>query len=61
MEMGHFAMRRILDLAEKHDWTSHQIIEATLTLDLQNPISIHWVAFVPVIMGQGSPEQMERW
>ncbi|KAN0066149.1 hypothetical protein ACQY0O_000243 [Thecaphora frezii] len=61
MQMSHFACRRLLELSEKHDWTTHEVIEAAITLDLQSPITIHWVAFVPVIFGQGSPEQIERW
>ncbi|EPQ31911.1 uncharacterized protein PFL1_00110 [Pseudozyma flocculosa PF-1] len=61
MQMSHFACRRLLELAEKHDWTTHEVIEAAITLDLQSPVTIHWVAFVPVIFGQGSNEQIERW
>ncbi|PWY98571.1 acyl-CoA oxidase [Testicularia cyperi] len=61
MRMSHFACRRLLELAEQHDWTTHEVVEAALTLDLQSPITIHWVAFVPVIFGQGSAAQIERW
>lgn len=61
MRQSHFACRRLLNLAEEHGWSTHEIIEAALTLDLQSPITIHWVAFVPVIFGQGSAEQIERW
>lgn len=61
MQMSHFACRRLLELQEKHDWTTLEVVEAALTLDLQSPITIHWVAFVPVIMGQGTNEQIERW
>ncbi|KAE8241305.1 hypothetical protein A4X06_0g7586 [Tilletia controversa] len=32
-----------------------------LSLDLQSPITIHWIAFVPVIMSQGTPDQIDRW
>ncbi|CAD6981063.1 unnamed protein product [Tilletia controversa] len=35
--------------------------EAMLSLDLQSPITIHWIAFVPVIMSQGTPDQIDRW
>lgn len=61
MRMSHFACRRLLEIAERDDWTTHEIIEAAISLDLQSPVTIHWIAFVPVIMGQGSPEQIERW
>ncbi|GAC76948.1 oxidase, peroxisomal [Moesziomyces antarcticus] len=61
MRQSHFACRRLLELAEKHEWTTHEVVEAALTLDLQSPITIHWVAFVPVIFGQGNAEQIERW
>ena len=61
MRMSHLAMRRILELAEREDWGTQEIIEATLNLDLQSPLSLHWVAFVPVIAGQGSAEQQARW
>ncbi|PWN92680.1 acyl-CoA oxidase [Acaromyces ingoldii] len=59
--MSHMAIRRLLDIGEKHEWDTHQIIEAAISLDLQSPVTIHWVAFVPVIMGQGSMEQVDRW
>ncbi|EST07912.1 Acyl-CoA oxidase/dehydrogenase, central domain protein [Kalmanozyma brasiliensis GHG001] len=61
MRQSHFACRRILELGEQNEWTTHEIVEAVLTLDLQSPITIHWVAFVPVIFGQGNAEQIERW
>ncbi len=61
MRMSHLAMRRILDIAEKEDWGTQEIIEATLNLDLQSPLSLHWVAYVPVIAGQASAEQQARW
>ncbi|CAO1634974.1 unnamed protein product [Sympodiomycopsis kandeliae] len=61
MTMSHKACRRLLDIAERDDWDTQEIIEAAISLDLQSPVTIHWVAFVPVIMGQGSAEQVERW
>lgn len=61
MHLSHKACRRLLEIAERDDWDTQEIIEAAISLDLQSPITIHWVAFVPVIMGQGSPEQVERW
>lgn len=61
MAVSHKACRRLLDLAEREDWDTQEIIEAAISLDLQSPITIHWVAFVPVIMSQGSSEQVERW
>ncbi len=61
MRNSHFACRRLLELAEKHEWTTHEMIEGALVMDLQSPISIHWVAFVPVIFGQGDEEQIARW
>lgn len=61
MAMSHKACRRLLDIAERDDWDTQEIIEAAISLDLQSPVTIHWVAFVPVIMAQGSPEQVERW
>lgn len=59
--MSHLACRRLLEIAEREDWDTQQIIEAAVGLDLQSPVTIHWVAFVPVIMGQGSAEQVESW
>ncbi|KAK0548679.1 hypothetical protein OC845_003468 [Tilletia horrida] len=60
-QASHFACRRILNLADQHGWSTLEIIEAVLSLDLQSPISIHWIAFVPVIMSQGTPQQIDRW
>ncbi|KAE8213277.1 hypothetical protein CF327_g3188 [Tilletia walkeri] len=60
-QASHFACRRILNLAEQHGWSTLEIVEAVLSLDLQSPISIHWIAFVPVIMSQGTPDQIDRW
>lgn len=61
MGMSHLACRRLLEIAEREDWDTQQIIEAAVSLDLQSPVTIHWVAFVPVIMSQGTMEQVERW
>ncbi|PWN47316.1 acyl-CoA oxidase [Violaceomyces palustris] len=61
MAMSHLACRRILEVAAREDWDTQQIIEAAVGLDLQSPITIHWVAFVPVIMGQGTAEQIDAW
>lgn len=61
MGMSHFACRRLLEIAERDDWDTQMIIEAAVGLDLQSPVTIHWVAFVPVIMGQGTMEQVDRW
>ncbi|CAO1628300.1 unnamed protein product [Jaminaea pallidilutea] len=61
MALSHKACRHLLEIAERDDWDTQEIIEAAISLDLQSPISIHWIAFVPVIMGQGSPDQVERW
>ncbi|KAL9934189.1 hypothetical protein V8E36_006645 [Tilletia maclaganii] len=60
-QTSHFACRRILALADKHEWTTLEIIEAMLSLDLQGPLTIHWIAFVPVLMSQGTPDQIDRW
>ncbi|MCO5566010.1 hypothetical protein L7F22_019685 [Adiantum nelumboides] len=61
MAMSHLACRRLLEIAARDDWDTQMIIEAATSLDLQSPVTIHWVAFVPVIMGQGSMEQVDRW
>lgn len=61
MAMSHKACRRLLDIAERDEWDTQEIIEAAISLDLQSPVTIHWVAFVPVIMSQGTAEQAERW
>ncbi|UZJ55372.1 hypothetical protein CBS101457_004692 [Exobasidium rhododendri] len=61
MALSHYACRRLLEIAEREDWDTQQIVEAAVGLDLQSPITIHWIAFVPVIIGQGSNEQVEKW
>ncbi|PWN45795.1 acyl-CoA oxidase [Ceraceosorus guamensis] len=61
MTMSHKACRRLLEIAQRDEWTTHEIVDAAISLDLQSPITIHWVAFVPVIMGQGNDEQVARW
>lgn len=61
MAMSHLACRRLLEIAEREDWDTQMIIEAAVGLDLQSPVTIHWVAFVPVIMAQGTAEQVDRW
>ncbi|KAK0557968.1 hypothetical protein OC844_005447 [Tilletia horrida] len=60
-QASHFACRRILNIAEQHGWSTIEIVEAVLSLDLQSPITIHWIAFVPVLLSQGTPEQIDRW
>lgn len=61
MALSHIACRRLLEIAEREEWDTQQIIEAAVGLDLQSPITIHWIAFVPVILGQGNNEQVEQW
>ncbi|KDN43088.1 acyl-CoA oxidase [Tilletiaria anomala UBC 951] len=61
MRMSHLAVRRILEIAHRDGWDAQEAIEAAINLDLQSPLSLHWVAFVPVIMGQGDFDQVQRW
>jgi acyl-CoA oxidase len=61
MALSHLACRSLLDIAHREEWDTQQIIEAAVSLDLQSPITIHWIAFVPVILGQGSNEQVDQW
>lgn len=61
MNLSHLACRRLLAIAEREEWDTQMIIEAAVSLDLQSPVTIHWVAFVPVILGQGNAEQVDQW
>lgn len=52
---------RLLELQKEHGWNRDTLITALLLLDDPYPIVLHFTAFMAVIEGQGTKEQIEEW
>lgn len=61
VELTHLATQVLVGLAQQHEWDVFELFEAMGTIDVLSPVSMHWLAFAPVILAQGSAEQMDRW
>lgn len=61
MALTHLGCRRLVQLSYQHGWDVYQLFEAMGAINVASPLTLHWLAFVPVIMGQGNAEQIDRW
>jgi acyl-CoA oxidase len=53
--------KRLVELTEEHKWSDKEFAAVVRLVDDQLPINLHFIAFLPVIMSQGSPEQVAEY
>ncbi|CAO3664028.1 unnamed protein product [Umbelopsis ramanniana] len=52
---------RLVELWEEHAWSPDQFAVAFKSIDMMTPVSLHYGAFIPVILNQGTAEQVQEW
>ncbi|KAF8522758.1 acyl-CoA oxidase [Hysterangium stoloniferum] len=53
--------KRLLELQDKHGWSDEELRAAFGVTEDGTAIGLHYIAFLPVIMAQGSPEQVKTY
>ncbi|GAB5592024.1 hypothetical protein Unana1_06924 [Umbelopsis nana] len=52
---------RMIELWREHGWSPDQFATVVKTIDIMNPVTLHYGAFIPVILNQGTDEQAAKW
>ncbi|CEJ01326.1 Putative Acyl-coenzyme A oxidase [Rhizopus microsporus] len=53
--------KRLIELEEEHHLNQQEFNALVLYVDMLNPLSLHYSAFMSVIQAQGTPEQIKKW
>ena len=61
VQMGHKAMKRVTEIANRDGWDPADRVTALSMMDIASPLSLHHIAHIPPILGQGTLEQIARW